>query len=333
MEKLYYSFFIALLLFSSVHSQNVNDNRGNCETIQITNLRTYANRTNDRLFYYYSTDGMFWIPFDRTQEDYREGLIFRADQDIHSFIGIEDEITPYTGPLYIKGEYLTNVGSAPDPYDVVRRCQEANMNTPPNKPLPCPNGADVIGITSAFYYMIPCSPLLVGEPIKTNTYCSYGNDAEITFNFDRKLADNEHFLLNLSKKVTETSFQIIRDATVTANEFIDKKYTFSNLAPGEYLFRYQTFIGAQQNSDNERSFTINANPPLNFSIVNQQPLCHDENGQIQIEASGGTPPYFYKINSDPEVEFTTPITLAVAGSDYLIKVRDKNNCIDTNAND
>lgn len=328
--------YLLLFLISSVivYSQGINDSKGSCETIQILDWRTFDHRlAYDRLFYYYSTDGVFWIPFDRTQEDYKNGLVFRPDQDIKGFLTVDETVTAYIGPLYIKGEYLTNVGSSSDPYDVVRRCREANMNVPPNRPLPCNTGADVVGYTTAFFNIIPCSPLLVGDPLKTNTSCSYKSDAEITFNFDRPLASDEHFLLNLFKKANDTDYQQLRDDVVYPDQFTEKKYTFSNLGTGDYLFRYQTFIGTQQTSDNEKSFVINANPELSFKIEKQQPLCHDDKGQIHIEASGGTPPYFYQINSDPEVEFTSPINLAVVDGDYFIKVRDKNTCIDTNAND
>lgn len=38
-------------------------------------------------------------------------------------------------------------------------------------------------------------------------------------------------------------------------------------------------------------------------------------------------------DSNSEVLFTSTISLDAINGDYLLKVRDKNNCIDTNAND
>lgn len=67
------------------------------------------------------------------------------------------------------------------------------------------------------------------------------------------------------------------------------------------MLRHQNFIGTQQTSNNERSFR--------------------------------TPLYYYRIDSDSGVQFASAINLGVINGDYLIKVSDKNNCIDTNAND
>ena len=180
------------------------------------------------------------------------------------------------------------------------------------------------------YEIIPCSPNLVGDPLKVNTRCSYSNDGQVTFTFDRDIAENEHFKFNI---FDDTDGRLVDDVDVYPAGFPDRKFTYSGLAKGQYFLRYQTFIGNQQTSTADSvPFTISNPSVFSFQALESPPNCHDDFGTINIIPSGGTTPYYYKINTDPEVEFTTAITIQKKSGDYSIKVRDSKNCIDTTAN-
>lgn len=183
------------------------------------------------------------------------------------------------------------------------------------------------------YDIIPCSPNLVGEPLKVNTLCSYSTDGQVTFTFDRDIADNERFSLNIFDITIPTKPRLVDEINIYSAGFPDRKFTYSGLAKGEYFLRYQTFIGTQQTSTADSpSFTISNPSAFSFQALESAPNCHDDFGIINIIPSGGTLPYYYKINTDPEIEFTTAITIQKKSGDYSIKVRDSKNCIDTTAN-
>lgn len=183
-----------------------------------------------------------------------------------------------------------------------------------------------------YYNIIPCPPFLNATPITEKTSCIYKSDGQVTLSFDRSLISNEHFEFNFFTKdnVLIPTPSITLDATL-------KKYTFSGIAQGEYYIKYQTFIGAQQTSTNSAPYpTFKIEPPtqFQFEIIETQPSCYNESGKIQIKASGGTGPYLYKIDSGPEIEFTSITNeISVSNGDYYIKVTDKKDCIDTNAKD
>ncbi|KIQ22148.1 hypothetical protein RT99_08090 [Flavobacterium sp. MEB061] len=186
--------------------------------------------------------------------------------------------------------------------------------------------------SSIFYDIIPCAPGLIGEPELKKTTCIYKNDGKATFSFNRDIADNEHFLFNVYQK---SNGQLIKSPTVLQTDFPDRKYTFTDLPKGTYYLIYQSFIGTQQTSVNQPpypEFTIGSESPVNYQIFDTQPICNNEPGQIRLEVSGGTEPYYYTLNSNAEVQFTSPINITVTSGDYSIKVRDKYSCIDQNAN-
>ena len=97
-------------------------------------------------------------------------------------------------------------------------------------------------------------------------------------------------------------------------------YTFNNLNDGTYTINASTDDGCEYTED----ITITSPEPLTVTAGITQPLTC-EPGEITIYPVGGTPPYFYYINSTtvfqtvPEYEVLTPGT-------YIITVIDNNNC-------
>lgn len=100
----------------------------------------------------------------------------------------------------------------------------------------------------------------------------------------------------------------------------ENNYIFENLNPGTYTANVSTEDGCTYSED----ITIIEPPLLTVTAAITKPLtCTD--GEITIYPVGGTPPYFYFINSttvfqtDPQVVVTTPGV-------YNIMVVDSNNC-------
>lgn len=180
------------------------------------------------------------------------------------------------------------------------------------------------------YDIIPCSPKIESISDKNFTSCIYSKDGNLDIQFDRDLAKNESFLFNFYT----TDNALIHNPPVSYDKNT-RKYTFSGLAQGDYYLKYQTFIGGQQASINEKpypKFTISPPSQFKFDIIETQPACYKEQGIIKIQASGGTPPYYYSINNGATIPFENPLTgyqnINKPDGIYSIKVTDNKGCIE-----
>lgn len=180
------------------------------------------------------------------------------------------------------------------------------------------------------YNIIPCSPKIESISDKNFTSCIYSKDGNLDIQFDRDLAKNESFLFNFYT----TDNALIHNPPVSYDKNT-RKYTFSGLAQGDYYLKYQTFIGEQQASINEKPypiFTISPPSKFKFDIIETQPTCYKEQGIIKIQASGGTPPYYYSINNGATIPFENPLTsyqnINKPDGIYSIKVTDNKGCIE-----
>lgn len=180
------------------------------------------------------------------------------------------------------------------------------------------------------YDIIPCSPKIESISDKNFTSCIYSKDGNLDIQFDRDLAKNESFLFNFYT----TDNALIHNPPVSYDKNT-RKYTFSGLAQGDYYLKYQTFIGEQQASINEKpypKFTISPPSQFKFDIIEIQPTCYKEQGIIKIQASGGTPPYYYSINNGATIPFENPLTsyqnINKPDGIYSIKVTDNKGCIE-----
>ncbi|MCV2486980.1 hypothetical protein OD917_18760 [Flavobacterium sp. SH_e] len=182
------------------------------------------------------------------------------------------------------------------------------------------------------YDIIPCPPALVGAPIATGTTCTYKSDGTLILNYDRPLVENEIFLFSFFRK--EGMSAAVPPYVI---DNVNKTITFSEIAAGSYFFKYQTFIGAQETSVNpspDPSFTISSPDPVSFNVEELQPQCNGQQGQIKINAFGGTGTYYYTIDSNPEVLFTSSSgNINISEGEHSIKVRDSKSCIDLDKND
>ena len=99
---------------------------------------------------------------------------------------------------------------------------------------------------------------------------------------------------------------------------------FSNLTPGQtYTWETHTDDGCIRTG----TITINNPPQLVVNSAITIPLTSCTDGEITVNVSGGTPPYFYYVNSLPPAPFTTSNVIPVTTpGTYTITVYDSNNC-------
>lgn len=101
--------------------------------------------------------------------------------------------------------------------------------------------------------------------------------------------------------------------------------TLSGLAAGNYSVTVTDFYGCADSM----AFLIGELPALVLTAASiVEPLCYgDNNGIAQVDASGGTAPYFFSWNTMP-AQFNAAATNLFAGN-YTVVVSDANNCSDT----
>jgi hypothetical protein len=304
-------FLIFMFISVAIHSQNIDNLKGSCETIYIDEFKNYAPK-NNQIFWYYSFDGVFWNLFNFSQDEYKNGLKFSVDQDIPSVFSPDDTVKSYSGSLYVKGDLLTNVFSYTNPYQITAECEEARAKTPPNKPMPC----NAIHYSSQrySYNIIPCSPQLdpLTPPVPKDQSCSNTEDGQVVFFFNRPLEEGETYLFSRTLINTDGSDGPVKS---TGSDIDSSKmttplsYTWKDIKQGKYKFFYQTYLNGNLRTkvDGIKPFTIGSPAKLVSTfepLIN--PACHNGDGSITIKTTGGTGNYRYKINNATYQEFTNP---------------------------
>lgn len=117
-------------------------------------------------------------------------------------------------------------------------------------------------------------------------------------------------------------FSISQGGTLvnSVGPIIESDYTFSNLNPGIYTIDVSTEDGCVYSGTVEI-----INPPIleTTSALTQPLTCTD--GEITVYPTGGTPPYFYFVNSSTDFQTIPTIPVSNSGT-YNITVVDSNNC-------
>ena len=118
------------------------------------------------------------------------------------------------------------------------------------------------------------------------------------------------------------TFELFENGTLvnTIGPIIENTYTFENLNVGTYTATVETENGCFYSED----ITIVQPPLLTVTAAITVPLtCED--GEITVYPVGGTPPYFYFVNSTTEFQTVPQIVVTTTGT-YNITVLDSNNC-------
>ncbi len=117
-------------------------------------------------------------------------------------------------------------------------------------------------------------------------------------------------------------FALYQGATLinSVGPIVSNNYLFANLNPGTYTATVSTEDGCTYSED----ITIIEPPILTVTAAITKPLtCTD--GEITVYPVGGTPPYFYFVNSTTVFQTVPEIVVTTAGV-YNITVVDSNNC-------
>ncbi|WP_411895085.1 T9SS type B sorting domain-containing protein [Winogradskyella sp. A2] len=118
------------------------------------------------------------------------------------------------------------------------------------------------------------------------------------------------------------SYSIYNGATLvnSVGPIIENTYNFENLNAGTYTVTVESENGCLYSED----VTIIEPPLLTVTAAITTPLsCTD--GEITVYPVGGTPPYFYYVNSTTDFQTVPEITVTAAGT-FDITVLDSNNC-------
>ncbi|MGJ8593794.1 MAG: T9SS type B sorting domain-containing protein [Aquaticitalea sp.] len=118
------------------------------------------------------------------------------------------------------------------------------------------------------------------------------------------------------------SFSIYNGATMinSVGPINANNYTFANLNPGTYTTNVSTEDGCTYTG----TVTIVEPPLLTVTAALTTPLsCND--GEIIVYPVGGTPPYFYFVNSTADFQTVPEIAVTAPGT-FNITVVDSNNC-------
>ena len=117
------------------------------------------------------------------------------------------------------------------------------------------------------------------------------------------------------------------DAPSGGNQILAANTTLTPTAAGTfYAEARNTITGCISSTRTAVNFTINENPILTVSSF-VLPTCNEEDGIIELEATGGLAPYVYQLNN--EAFQNNPLYSNLAASNYDLIVEDENACRDS----
>ncbi|NWL02069.1 hypothetical protein DM790_14700 [Flavobacterium collinsii] len=187
------------------------------------------------------------------------------------------------------------------------------------------------------YTVTECSPQYVGgAPPTTNPKCYNQSTGTVTLKFQSELVDGDVFLFNIFKNTSPPEF--IKSLKVPKSSISNNTYVWENLAPGNYIIKYQ----AQRSTDpNEKIDGLSTVDIPSFKIENPEPLKFEAKAiqtgcgeiKIQVSASGGTHSYYYYLGNETVKDkhpFESPyiIPTSMPDGDYKVTVVDDNDCIE-----
>jgi gliding motility-associated-like protein/uncharacterized repeat protein (TIGR01451 family) len=149
-------------------------------------------------------------------------------------------------------------------------------------------------------------------------------DFTVSINVTQPLCYGDKGSISLAANDVEPQyfFSIYDGATLvnSVGPITENNYTFANLNPGVYTTLVETEDGCTHTEDVEiiEPSLLTATSALTIPLT-----CTD--GEITVYANGGTPPYFYFVNSTTVFQ-TVPEIVVTAPGVYNITVMDSNNC-------
>ncbi|TYB74314.1 T9SS type B sorting domain-containing protein [Bizionia myxarmorum] len=171
-----------------------------------------------------------------------------------------------------------------------------------------------IGITN------PCIFTIINIPIRARNFT-----VDVIPNQPLCSGDKGGITVQMNDVTAQYYYEILQGGTIisAAGPIAESDYTFPDLNPGTYTVNASNDAGCTYTE----TITLVEPDPITLTANLTQPLtCTD--GEITIVANGGTPPYFYYINSTTEFQTVPEYEVLTAGT-YDITVIDFNNCTQT----
>jgi len=161
--------------------------------------------------------------------------------------------------------------------------------------------------------------------------CSYNpNGGGAKFTFNRSLTSTETITFTLFKKLiingVENNVALQNYTIQQTNLDALNSYTINGLSEGNYFFMMEGTDGATVlcNLDTFK-FSLTPPTPVVYTVDSSNALCYGTpNGKIIFHASGGTPPYMYKIIDSNWLNLDTISNLY--STTYQVLVKDSRGC-------
>ncbi|MER3318110.1 MAG: T9SS type A sorting domain-containing protein [Allomuricauda sp.] len=200
-----------------------------------------------------------------------------------------------------------------------------------------------------------CSPQLIPPIVPHKTTCVQAEDGSFTMTLDRDLEENEELLAVVYKEndFEPNVYDVLIGNASTQDDLIDngdQTFTFpSTLSEGNHIIKYQSYPTGGKNEaldmlynslEFSDPFQILPPPEVTFSLqkLNDVYCYSGSDGRIEIEASGGTgSDYQYRVNNQGNWKSfnngNVNILSDLAADDYIVQVRDGNQCEGTSEDD
>lgn len=194
-------------------------------------------------------------------------------------------------------------------------------------------------IAGLFHFQfLNCSPLLSVDyhpnPLPIPPLCAEQPNGSFTVFFERGLQSYRDEKMNLVvKRIEGEEAYLIDGKVVIAGEMPGNSLTWDPvLPPGTYILEWQTksygndFSSVPDAFLKSNPFVISDRPLLTLSASAVHVSCRDGNdGQILMEANGGSPPYTYRLGGAPMSKSESVIDGLFAGT-YQVEVQDAMGC-------
>lgn len=163
----------------------------------------------------------------------------------------------------------------------------------------------------------PCIFTIIDIPIRSRDFT-----VDVITNQPLCSGDQGSISIQINDVNPQYYYELIQGGTTISNigPIAQSDYTFANLNAGAYTINASTDDGCTYT---ETTTLIAPNPLTVVANITQPLTC--TNGEITIVANGGTPPFYYYINSTTDFQTVPEYEVTTAGT-YNVTVIDFNNC-------
>ncbi|MGY0392656.1 T9SS type B sorting domain-containing protein [Bizionia sp. KMM 8389] len=163
----------------------------------------------------------------------------------------------------------------------------------------------------------PCIFTIINIPIRDRDFT-----VDVIANQPLCAGDQGSITIQMNDVTPQYYYELLQGGTIinSVGPIAESDYTFPNLNAGTYTINATTDSGCTYT---ETTTLVEPDPLTVNTNITQAITCSD--GEFTIVANGGTPPYYYYINSTTDFQTVPEYTVTAPGI-YDITVIDFNNC-------